>query len=186
MKEPCIFPKRDLITRGCTSMQDTQPGRQGVAADVLVTVGNCWKGGGSGRVEGGDTGAGVGGGVDGGGMAGGEGARRGGILEGDTRAEGAVCAGLQGQSHADKGLGVGGGMKAAMVRELEDGLQAHLEQQEKLVRLWLDQHEVTPQPLSATAASTVHAKPCTLPSTPFTALRPTPYTLSCGCGSRRM
>ena len=26
-----------------------------------------------------------------------------------------------------------------MVKELEDGLQAHREQQEKLVRLWLDQ-----------------------------------------------
>lgn len=30
----------------------------------------------------------------------------------------------------------------AMVKELEDGLQAHREQQEKLVQLWLDQHEV--------------------------------------------
>ena len=33
-----------------------------------------------------------------------------------------------------------------MVKELEDGLQAHREQQEKLVCLWLQQHEVSLAP----------------------------------------
>jgi len=59
-----------------------------------------------------------------------------------TSSPDAVSAGRVGEGAAvslGKGVGSRGGGGVAMVKELEDGLQAHREQQEKLVRLWLDQ-----------------------------------------------